>query len=128
MLKTVVAIVFIVHGIGHILFFLAAWTSIPVGFTDRAWILPGDFTRSSAVGRVSGLIWLAALAGFVGAGVRLLGGNEVWQTLALAAAVVSLAVIVLWWNTVTPGSKQGAALVDVLTIAGLFLGWGGKLT
>lgn len=126
MVKTIVALVLLGHGIGHIMGFLAAWTSIPMGFTDRPWLL-GDAAIDSGLGRAFGVIWLVALAGFVAAGVGLLAGQDWWKAAAVAAAVVSLVVILPWWNTVTPGSKLAAVLVDVITLIVLFSPWGDQI-
>ena len=121
--KLVVVGVLLVHGIGHIMGFLAAWTSVPMGFSTEPWVFSNQVSMSSAIGRVFGLVWLLALAGFLAATVGLLQGQAWWPTLAVLAALISIAVILPWWNTVTPGSKFGALAVDVLVLAALLPGW-----
>jgi hypothetical protein len=126
MLKSIVALVLLAHGIGHIMGFLAAWTPIPVGFTNSTWLF-GGATISGTVGKLFGLVWLVALAGFVAAGIGLLADRDWWQMAAVVSAVVSLAVILPWWNTVTPGSRFGAAAVDLAALVVIVLGWGDKI-
>jgi hypothetical protein len=40
----------------------------------------------------------------------------------VAQAIVSLIVIVPWWNTVVPGAKAGAVF-DVIVLIALLLPW-----
>jgi hypothetical protein len=42
MLRIIVSLAFIGHGLGHVTGFLSARTRSPAGFTDAPWILPGD--------------------------------------------------------------------------------------
>jgi hypothetical protein len=116
MLRVVSAIVLVAHGLGHVLGFLAAWTSVPMGFTGKPWIF-GGAEIGSPVGKLFGLVWLVALAGFVAAGYALYKDEGWWRTAVVAASVISLVVILPWWNTVTPGSRLAAVLVDIIVIA-----------
>jgi hypothetical protein len=113
MFHYIIAFILIVHGLGHVMGFLESWTTIPAGFSDRPWLLPGNITIESGVGRAFGLLWLIALAGFVGAGLGLLFSQSWWPALAAASAAISLVVILPWWPTVTPGSRLGATLIDL---------------
>ena len=127
MLRNLVAVVLIAHGLGHTMGFLAAWTNVPVGFTEQPWLLPGDFAIDSAVGRAFGLLWLVAMVGTVGAGMGLIGRQPGWPQLAVAASVISLVAILPWWGTVTPGSRLWAALFDVAVIVALAFPWGERV-
>ena len=122
-IKYVVVLVLLAHGVGHVMGFLAAWTKLPMGFVDRPWVFGGDVKIQTAIGRVFGLVWLVALVGFVGAGIGLLFQREWWSTLAIASSVVSILVIVPWWNTVTPSARLWPLLVDVLVLAALLGPW-----
>ena len=42
--------------------------------------------------------------------------QEWWPALAMVGSLLSLVVIVPWWNTVPPGAKLGAVF-DVIIIA-----------
>jgi cytochrome c biogenesis protein CcdA len=126
-LRWVIIVVLLAHGIGHIMGFLEAWTTIPAGFTNQPWLLSDSVTIESAIGRVFGLLWLAAMIAFLGALFGLYTHQEWWRTLAIAAALISLIAIVPWWNTVTAGARFGAVLVDVLIILALFPTWGEQI-
>ncbi len=121
MLKIVVPLVLLGHAIGHSMGFLASWTEIKCGFTEAPWILSPGVTISGWVGRAFGVLWLVALIAF-GAGLFGMVGHQAWwRTAMLFGALVSLVVVVPWWNTVTPGARYGATLVDLLILAALFL-------
>jgi hypothetical protein len=122
-----IAGVLVLHGLGHVMGFLAAWTSIPMGFVEgKSWLFSSGVPIDSVTGKIFGLFWLVAMVGFVGAGIGILTGEDGWRALALAAAVISLLVILPWWNAVTPGSRVGALLVDVVTLI-VVLGWGNRI-
>lgn len=124
LLRWVVAIVLLAHGVGHIMGFMASWTYVPMGFTDRPWLLSDAVTVHSIVGRVFGLLWLVAMGAFLVGVYGLIGHQTWWRPLLIAAALISLFVILPWWNTVTPGSKIGAAVVDVVVLIALLPPWG----
>lgn len=123
MVKYVVALALLGHGAGHALGFLAAWTDLPMGFREAPWIFGGDVEIRTPVGRAFGLLWLAALAGFVVAALGLLLRQEWWGVLAVAGSVMSILAILPWWNTVTPGPRLWALLVDVVVLVGLLGPW-----
>lgn len=127
MLRWAVIAVLLLHGVGHIMGFLAAWTTIPVGFTSSSWMLSNNVTVQSAVGRAFGILWLVALVAFLGATFGLVTHQAWWRTMAVAAAFISLVAIVPWWNTVTPGSRMGAFVVDLVLIVGLLPAWGEQI-
>jgi hypothetical protein len=94
-----------VHGVGHLAGFW--WPSY-------SWLLTGRF-GDPLVRAVTLGLWLVALIGFIAAGTGVLSLQTWWRPLAVAAAVVSLAVIVLLWD----GSKLGAGLADVAILVAL---------
>jgi uncharacterized membrane protein YphA (DoxX/SURF4 family) len=128
MLRYLLALVLIMHGIGHVMGFTAAWApNIEVGFTGVPSILWSEATVESTVGKVFGLRWLVALVASVGAGLSLLFGYEWWRALAIASAFISLAAIVPWLNTVPSGARFGALLVDLLILLVLLFPWSEQL-
>jgi hypothetical protein len=126
-LRWVVIVVLLAHGIGHILGFLESWTSIPAGFTNQPWLLSSGVTMESGVGRAFGLLWLVAMIAFIGAALGLLTGQEWWRTLAIAGAFISLFAILPWWNTINSGARIGAVAVDVAILIALFPSWGEQI-
>ncbi len=123
MLRIIVALMIIGHGIGHIMGFLAAWTRVPMGFTDRPWIFSSGVTIGSALGRAFGLLWLVAMVATVASGIGLLIRADWWPPLAIVGSIISLLVIAPWWNTVAPGPRFWASLVDLIILAALLLPW-----
>ena len=51
MTRWIIALALLVHGIGHIVFFFAAFTPVPMDFVDAPWLLPGAYTVDSPVGK-----------------------------------------------------------------------------
>jgi hypothetical protein len=113
MLRFVIALPLLGHGLAHLSGVLAAWTSADVGFRSNPCILSSSLRLSSGIGRVFGLIWLLALLALAGSGLGLILRQAWWYQLALVGSVLSLAAIVPWWNAVPTGAKIGAAF-DVL--------------
>jgi len=117
----VVAIILIIHGLGHGLGMLAAAgiTLSPTHSPD-SWL----FTRllGDTGARVIGFaIWSVALVCFVGAGLGLLGWlvpQEAWPSWAIVASVISLISLALFWNGLPfffP-NKAGVIVVDLAVL------------
>lgn len=123
MIRWLIVIAMLMHGVGHIMFFLESFTASPMGFTDTPWLLPGAFTVTSPVGKAFALLWLVAMLGFVAAAIGLFTRQEWWATLAVASAVISLVVLLPWWNTVTPSSRVWVLLADLVIIAAFGMPW-----
>ncbi len=126
MWRYLLALPFLVHGAAHVSGFLASWTVLEVGFSGSAWILSPSVGYRSLIGRGFGLLWLAAAISHLAAGVGLMLGLGWWASAALAGSLVSLLVILPWWNTVPPGARLGAAF-DLLVILLLATPLGGLL-
>jgi hypothetical protein len=94
--RLLVAIVLVMHGLSHILWFLASWTSVPTGVGGGKWILPGDITIRGRVGKALGLLALIVVTVFTAAGVMLLAGMEDWNGIANIGVFLSYAVVVPW--------------------------------
>lgn len=126
MLKYVIAALLIMHGLAHLTGLLGALTSGEQAFEDLPWLFSSSITARSAVGKAWGLLWLAALVGFLGTGPGLLFGQSWWPTLAVVAAAVSLIAIVPWLRVVPPGAWAGAVL-DLLIIVALLPPWADRV-
>lgn len=72
MLRSVIAIVLLMHGIGHIMPLLAAWTPQKVGFSDASWLFSSGVGVVSPLGQAFGLLGLLALLGFCAGALGLL--------------------------------------------------------
>jgi hypothetical protein len=123
MIRWLIVIAMLMHGVGHIMFFLEAFAGSPMGFSQEAWLLPGGFTVGSPVGKAFALLWLLAMLGFMTAAIGLLLRQSWWPGLAVAAAVISLVVLLPWWNVITPSSRVWVLLADLVVIAAFGLPW-----
>nr|NQU91683.1 hypothetical protein [Bacteroidota bacterium] len=132
-IRIIVAIVFLLHGTGHAMGILAA---LGVKFSENhsldSWLLTNSLgTEPSKI--VGVLLCVFALLGFVGAGLSLPGWiafSVSWKTLAAFGAIVSLALLVMFWNAFPfffP-NKIGVILVDVFTLLSVYyLHWPGAI-
>jgi len=106
MWRLLIAVPLLVHGLAHISGFLAAWTSSDLGYTSRPWLISPGVHLHSGLGRAFGLLWLIATVSLIGSALGLVFRQELWPALAIASSIISLVVIVPWWNTVPPGAKD----------------------
>jgi hypothetical protein len=99
----------VVHGIGHAggyWMFVKSWLSPTLVDSPLKWLFI--------------LVWLAALIGFVVAGIGLLQQQSWWRAAAVAASLVSLLVSALFIQ----GAPFNAAAADVIILlAILALRW-----
>jgi hypothetical protein len=96
------------HGLAHVSGFLASWTRGDFGYTSRPWLISPNVHLNSGAGRIFGLLWLIAMAGLIASALGLVFHQDWWQWSAVSSAVISLLVIVPWWNTIPAGAKFGA--------------------
>lgn len=122
MWKYLIALALVGHGFAHMTGVLAAWAGVDVGFSKKTWLLSNNVTMADPIGRVFGFIWLAAMLGLLAAAVLLVVGRGQFYPVATAAAILSLAAIVPWWNTVVPGARVGA-IFDMLLLVAICLPW-----
>jgi hypothetical protein len=98
------------HGIGHIIWFLAAWTPIRAGVQDGPWLLPGNVTIRSPIGKVLGLLALVVVVIFVFAAVGLLLKAPWWAGWAEVGVFLSFGAVVPWMRQ-SPGSTALTAVI-----------------
>ena len=116
--RLLVVVFLVMHGIGHVIWFLAAWTLVRAGVGDGAWILPGKVTIQSPIGRIWGLLALAAMIVFLAAAVALLVDLPDWRAMTNLGVVLSF-VAVVPWRRQSPGSTWLMAILADLVL--LFL-------
>lgn len=128
MIRILIVIVLIAHGIGHVLgVFPALGLASLEGWSLRSWLLT-DLIGTTAASWLGVVLWLVGLLGFVGAGLGMLGWivpQAWWRSLAISAAVLSLLALALYWNAFPSLlNKVGAIGVDVAVLVGLlWLNW-----
>ena len=128
-LRTIIALVLFVHGIGHVMaFFPALGISSTETWHARSWLLTSVIGESASK-VILVILFGAALLGFVGAALALMGWlvpHDIWRTLSIVSAVISLIAIVLYWNAFVAlfPNKIGALAVDIaVLVCLLFLNW-----
>ena len=127
MVKVILALILLAHGIGHSLGLLQAFKVATVNpqWQGDSWILSGiaGQTLTTAVGVV---IWSAAILAFTALAGVMVGWLPAtwWQPLAIAGAAISLAGLFLFPAAFPTLSTIGALAIDViLLVAVLWQRW-----
>lgn len=136
-LRAIIGLVFAFHGVGHAMGVIPALQIVKVeasspgwlkNWSSHSWLLTNPLGDS--VSRVLCVVlYLAALLGFIGTALALLGWgapHDAWRTLAIVSAVISLVAVLLFWNALIflfP-HKVGALAINVATLVCLLaLNW-----
>jgi hypothetical protein len=112
LVRIVVALVILVHGIGHVLFLASCLGMAQWGQEAHSWLL----TRTLGDGptrAIGALVWLAVIAGFAAAAVGLLVGQGWWRSVAVGSAGVSLFALALFAGGIGRQPLLSAGLMDV---------------
>jgi hypothetical protein len=116
MLNLALAVVVVAHAIGHVLFLAPALRLVNwADQTGHSWLLTGivgdPLTRAvaAAAWTATALLFLAGTYGF-------LTSQDWWRPVIVAAAVVSLAAIVVMWDGIATSSAFMAAAFDIAVI------------
>jgi hypothetical protein len=119
-LSVSVAVIAILHGLIHLMGFVAYW---PLGNVPdlpyKTSLLNGRWEVGAAGMRLFSLLWLLAALGWVVAGVLLVFKQPSWAPLMLGATLLSLVICLLDW-----GAAFRGALVDLVFLAILFVVFG----
>jgi hypothetical protein len=127
-LRILVVVFLVAHGLGHLIWFLAAWTPIRSGVKDGPWILPGGVTIRDPAGRLLGLVALLATLAFLVAAWALIG-REAWWASATIVGCLASAVAVVPWLRQSPGTTPfNAIAADIALLILLALPVAGELT
>lgn len=112
-LRIVLALFLVAHAVGHVIWFLAAWTPLRAGVTEGPWLLPGGVAIRDAGGRIPGLVALGALGFLLGAAFAVLDGRESWRMATVIGCLLSLIAVVPWWRR-SPGiTALNASAADI---------------
>ncbi len=116
MIRIVVAILLIGHGLVHLLGFVVPWRLASLEeMPYKTTLLAGTLDVGATGIRAVGLLWLLAAIGFVAAGVAVLTLHPWWGSITLGVTLFSLALCVLGW----PDARFGL-LINVAILAYLF--------
>ena len=128
-IRIIVAIVFILHGLGHVLVFLAGFgVKLSENHSLNSWLFSNLLGEKAS--RFLGMgIALISLFGFILAGLSILDialPQNYWQTLVLYAAIISMAGLIFYWYSFPffIPNKAGIILVNCITIISiLWIHW-----
>ena len=121
--RTVVAVVMLAHGIGHVLFLAPCLGITQWGQSAHSWLLTKTL-GDGATRVIGGLLWLVVIVGFVAAGIGLLGQFAWWRTLAVASAGVSLLALGLFVSGISTQPVLSAAAMDIaILVALMWIHW-----
>jgi hypothetical protein len=136
-LRAIIALVFAVHGVGHAMGVIPALGIVNTQGSSQGWLknwsshswLLTDLLGDAVSRILCVVLYGAALIGFVGAALALLGWgipHNGWRTLATVSALISLVAVLLYWNALIflfP-HKVGALSVNIATLICLLaLNW-----
>ncbi len=113
--RILVVIILVMHGLAHLIWFLAAWTPVRTGVKDGPWLLPGNVTIRSPLGKILGLVALLATVVFVLAGLGLLLQQPWWAERTYLGIFLSFVAVVPWFRQ-SPGSTAVNALLADLVL------------
>lgn len=113
--RLLLVVFLVMHGIGHSIWFLAAWTPVRAGVRDGSWVLPGNVTIRSPIGRVLGLLALAVVVIFVVAGIGLLLRQPWWAAWTEVGVFLSFGAVVPWLRQ-SPGTTALNAIFANLAL------------
>jgi hypothetical protein len=124
-LRTLIAIVFFIHGIGHLQGVIAALgLQTTERWHARSWLFTNLLGEPGARG-LALAIWLITSVAALAAGLSLLGWlvpHSWWRTAAIISAVFSLFGLAFYWHSLAMVfNKVGAVAVNLAILVGLFL-------
>jgi hypothetical protein len=127
MLKIVVGLVLLAHGIGHSMGLLQIFKVATVNpqWHGDSWILTG-VAGSTATQAVGAILWTIAIVGFAAVAGVVVGWLPAawWPPLAVVSAVVSLIGVAFFPIAFPLVSTIGAVAVDIVVLAAvLWLDW-----
>jgi len=118
-LRYLIALVLLAHGIGHTIGILQTLrlTTVNPGWNGDSWLLTG-LAGSTVTNAVGIALWTAAMLGFVLAAGVVVGWvpADWWRPLAIGASLCSLAGILLFPAAFPTFSTIGALVVDVVVL------------
>lgn len=123
MIRMILTIVLIVHGLVHLIGFVVPWRLVTLAdFEYTTTVLAGRVDIGAAGIRVFGLLWLLATVGYVVAGMGVFTVQPWWQTLTLGVTLLSLVICILGLPETVFGVLINLAILGYLFYADN-LGW-----
>lgn len=121
-MRIALGILFLLHGLAHLVFFIAPWGLAGSPELAPASLLSGTVDLGAGGARALGLIWLLGAVAFGAAAIGAFLRAGWWRRVAVTAAAASLVLSVLGWPGAMVGVPVNLAILAVLGAA-RFLGW-----
>jgi hypothetical protein len=107
----------ILHGLIHLLGFVAYWPLVEIAeLPYKTSLLDGRLILGEAGMRLFSVLWLLVAVGLVGSAAGLATGQSWWLPVMMIAVVVSLVITVLDWSQAFRG-----AMISLLLLGGLLI-------
>ncbi len=115
MVKNIFAIIILIHALIHLMGFVKEWKIARVpGLTGKTLVpLPPQMAKTA------GVLWLAACLLFILCGIGIILGKEWWMILGAIGAIISQAMIILYWRDAWAGT-----IANLILVVGIILAWG----
>jgi hypothetical protein len=113
LLSSVIALLLLIHGFAH-------WnlpSSWGTSSSEHSWLLGRLGVSASTIHTIGMILWMVALLVFLVSGGALFAPLSWWRVLATGAAIIALAMIVLFWRQ----NLVVGALLDIGVIAALLV-------
>lgn len=105
-----------VHGFVHLLGLGATWSLGELSSVSSAPSFPPGLEPGSPLVLASGVVWLLACLGFIAAAVGLALNKTWWEPLTAVAAVVSILICGMWWQSASIGIAVDIAILAVIAL------------
>ena len=115
MIRTLIALILLMHGVGHLLFLGNAWGYWTTG-SGRSWLFDNTLGLQHTVEGIVGLLWMVPLVAFVAVAGGYFANQGWWPRWAVVAAVISLGLVVVWWGGINSSSAFFALVVNAAVI------------
>ncbi len=115
MVKIIFAIIILIHALIHLMGFVKEWEIARLPEMTGKTLLP----LSPLMARVAGILWLAACILFVLCGIGFISGKEWWMIIGVIGAIISQAMIILYWRDAWAGT-----IANLILVIGIILAWG----
>jgi len=107
----------VIHGVIHVMGFAG---TLGLAQFEGASRTPTNLVTAdvgSTTLKVLGAVWMLALVTFLFAATLLLMDNASWRPVALAAALISMVPVALWWENAPMGALANAVVVAAVLFA-----------
>jgi len=118
--RWLIGLVVLAHGLGHVLFMPAMAGLLKLQASGHSWLLTG-FAGDGVTKGLASLVAGVVLVAFVVASGGLFLQAAWWRPLAIAASVVSAALIVAMWDGLPTSPAISALVFDAVVLAALLI-------